>query len=159
MSTETDDRALVAAWNSGVPVEQIAEARGVLPRSVPQAVRRASRRCGVGLSRPRAPLGGVVPAAEDRWFERVNPGRCRAAVELALLGADLAGSRRITAELVRDVADLCDSARERQDPKLWLAASRQLGSLLGQLGLVTPAAASPESDPDEIGDALGSGPE
>lgn len=75
--------------------------------------------------------------SEQRWFvggRRIAKARrMRCAVESMLAELTLSGSQLVTAELARSAADLVDSARSAQDPRLWLQASTRLEKLLGQL--------------------------
>lgn len=84
------------------------------------------------------------------------------ALETALDGRILAGMEAITAAIARDAADLVDSARRQQDPKLWLSASARLLALVGQMD-GRPAGdvgggGDESGEPDDLADALGSGP-
>lgn len=65
------------------------------------------------------------------WFATRSrrPGPMRAAVELVLV--DPGRFDPVQAELVRSAADLVDSAKRAQDPRLWLTASERLSRLLG----------------------------
>ena len=153
------DRALVEAYNSGVPLGRIAAEYGLKVESVRVTAARAAKRSGVVARRPKRERALVAVPVAPRWFERPSPGRMRSAVDRALAGSGSVESAPVPAELARDLADLVDSARERQDPKLWLAASARLEALLSRMlgSGPTPAPVDPRSDP--IGDALGSGPE
>lgn len=106
-------------------------------------------------ARPSAAAApGPIEPEVVRWFERLTPGRTRRAVDRMF--ADLGENAPLSAELARDLADLVDSARERQDPKLWLAAAGRLEQVLGR---IPRGADSGPAGPDPISDALGSGPE
>ena len=75
--------------------------------------------------------------SERVWFvdgRRIAKARrVRCAVESMLEELCPVGSQLVTAELARSAADLVDSARSAQDPRLWLQASTRLEKLLGQL--------------------------
>ena len=75
--------------------------------------------------------------SERVWFvdgRRIAKARrVRCSVEAMLEELRPAGSQLVTAELARSAADLVDSARSAQDPRLWLQASTRLEKLLGQL--------------------------
>lgn len=110
----------------------------------------------------------MVEEKPPRFFRtpRAKPGSTRAALDLALTDRDLSGFDGITAEIARGAADLVDSARTAQDPKLWLSASGRLLALVGQLdrrpGTVPDDGGGDRDDdggePDELADALGAGP-
>lgn len=116
---------------------------------------------------------GVVTISQPtkvRWFatRARKPGPARAALDQALADRpDLPGSRRIVAELARSAADLTDSARRQQDPRLWLSAAQRLLGLVAQLGLDASAVPGESGDdrgdgdggiPAGLADALGAGP-
>lgn len=78
-----------------------------------------------------------------------------------------AGSRRVTAELALDVADLVDGARAKQDPARYLSAADRLERLLAKLAVDDRSGGVPDGGPGagEIGDEsdplagiVGSGP-
>lgn len=97
------------------------------------------------------------------WFRTRGgqPGPTRKALDEALSSADLGGSRLVTAELARGAAELVDSARRAQEPKLWLSASQRLTLLVGRLGLDDdrgPGPGDDVGDADELESVLGSGP-
>ena len=74
----------------------------------------------------------------------------RAAVDAVLEGLGSRGAALVTADLARSAADLVDSARARQDPRLWLTASARLEDLLKRLGVRDQADPEPEPDPKEL---------
>lgn len=109
----------------------------------------------------------MVEAKPAQFFRTRGgtPGPARRALETALVGRNLTGIEAVTAAIARDAADLVDSARRQQDPRLWLSASGRLLALAGQLDERPPAVpddgggdrAEPD-DPDGLGAALGTGP-
>lgn len=107
-----------------------------------------------------------MAATGTAWF-RTKGGRggpVRREVDKALRQADLSGPRAITAELARTVADLVDSAKREQDPRLWLTASSRLTALLGQLGIGRLVVDGDDGgggsgDVGGLADVLGAGPE
>lgn len=96
------------------------------------------------------------------WFRTRGgqPGPTRKALDEALAEADLGGSRLVTAELARGAAELVDSARRAQDPRLWLSASQRLTALVGRLGLDDDRGAGVDDvgGPDELESVLGARP-
>lgn len=63
--TRPSDRWVVAHWNAGAPIVDLAAALGIGTGSLKKTVQRAADRLGVKLSRPRAPRNGD-PAAVIR---------------------------------------------------------------------------------------------
>ena len=86
------------------------------------------------------------------WFATRSrrPGTTRAELEEML--ASSADLNPIMVELARSAADLVDSAKRSQDPRLWLSASARLVGVLGRLGLVPRDRVG---DQDEAGAADG----
>lgn len=80
---------------------------------------------------------GTAEIRNTRWFRqrersRVRqPGPTARAVEDRLASAAI---DPIRAELARDAADLVDSARRQQDPRLWSSAADRLLKYLGGSG-------------------------
>lgn len=78
----TRDNDLVAAWNAGMPVDEMAEALEVQADSVRTIVHRAARRLGVELNRPRTSRASGL-------FDRVR----ELEAEVARLDAELEALR------------------------------------------------------------------
>ena len=81
---------------------------------------------------------------QDTWFPawrgRLAAHRtARRALEALLDGMALDGPAAVIADLARGTADLVDSARRLQDPRLMLAATVRLDALVGKLAGVPTA--------------------
>lgn len=109
----------------------------------------------------------MVESRPPRFFRtsRAKPGPARVALDSALDGRELSGIEAVTAAIARDAADLVDSARKAQDPRLWLSASQRLLGLVAQLdqraGAVPDDGAAAGDEPDDpggLGAVLGAGP-
>lgn len=96
-----------------------------------------------------------------------RPGPVLKATREAMAGRTFAGSRRITAELALDVADLVDGARKLQDPSRYLAAADRLERLVEKLELGDVAGAGDDGragageaadEPDPLAGIVGAGP-
>lgn len=70
------------------------------------------------------------------WFavRKRRPGPAREQLEELL--EESGDLNPIMVEMARSAADLVDSAKKAQDPRLWLSASARLVAILGRLGLV-----------------------
>ena len=96
------------------------------------------------------------------WFavRSRKPGPLRAGLEaIALDRVDL---DPVLLEMARSTADLADSAKRAQDPRLWLSASGRLMVLMGRLGVSDdgdPAPAGGADDIPDLADVVGSAPE
>lgn len=97
------------------------------------------------------------------WFalRKRAPGVTRAELE-RMVGAS-SDLNPIMVEMARSAADLVDSARKAQDPRLWLSASARLMAILGRLGLVPRDRVGDQVDQADglsgVAEVVGSAPE
>ena len=90
-----------------------------------------------------------VPGNGPVWSARRRSGPTREALDAAILARGVAPGLELVASLARDAADLADSARRAQDPRLWLAAAARLLGLAERLGVaasVGPVGAPGDGD-------------
>lgn len=103
------------------------------------------------------------------WFRTRGgkPGPTRKALDTALDAQELTGLDLVTAEIARAAAELTDSARQAQDPRLWLASSQRLLTLVSKIRPAGDGATGPVGgadlgdepvEPDGLESALGAGP-
>ena len=77
-----------------------------------------------------------------------RPGPYRRTVN-GLLPHSVSGAEAMAAQLAGDLADLTDAAKREQDPRLFLASTGRLVSVLARLGVVLdPAGVSRGDDSD-----------
>ena len=97
------------------------------------------------------------------WFavRARKHGPTRAGVEE--LVAEQVGLDPVLVELARSTADLTDSAKRAQDPRLWLSASGRLTVILARLGVGRSdgdvAASGGADDVPDLADVVGGAPE